>query len=841
MKKQVTSLSCILTVMVLILSACGQGTPIVEEPSVSIPPEIPGEVVYIPYPVAITVDGKLDDWADLPSISVDRGPTPSPNPAENSSFTFSVAADQTNLYITMQMPDQNIIAGKHGTEFWNEDSMEFYINASNDLNATGYGLKIFQVNINAADIGNTDPNALTITGVFSSDAKVSGFVFKTETGWGFEAALDLTKLVEVTHGKEIGFQAQINGASVQDRDIKLIWSKADTDDTSWEHPNLFGRALFYELGRTDIPLASAVESLPTAEPTAGPIIIPEQVSVNQVGYFTRGEKIALLATDAAEPQDWVLKDSSGKTVLSGTTAIKGKDANSGDTLQIIDFSSFTTVGNSYTLSVGPLVSAPFTISDDIYSHLKNDALSYFYLSRSGIAIDTTYAGDWARPAGHLTDNNVTCYKGKDVDGNNWSGCDYSLDVSGGWYDAGDFGKYVVNGGISVWTLMDLYEQLPKAFPDRSQSIPENSNGVSDLLDEARWEMEFLLSMQVPEGQPLAGMAHHKMHDESWAGMPMVPPTEVNNDNANAIAGTGRYLYPPTTAATLNLAATAAQCARIWKEIDPVFSDRCLVASESAWKAALANPGIFAGNNPGSGGGNYQDGTVADEFYWAAAELFITTGEEVYQTYLVGSDQFAKAGAFDWGNTAPLGTISLLSVNNALSADKIAVLKHNVLVYADTLLKVQDQNGYYPLIEGDYPWGSNGLILNNMLLMGVAYNISGDANYLNSMRMSMDYILGRNTLNKSFVSGYGKYPMLHPHHRFWANDPVNGYPAPPPGAVSGGPNFNPDDPAANNANLWNIPPSKRYLDDIQSFTTNEVAINWNAPLVWVAAYLDWMAK
>jgi hypothetical protein len=842
MKKSVLSMICILGILTLILSACAQTPPVVIEPAVTIPAEIPGEVVYIPFPVAITVDGKLEDWADIPVITVERGPKPSPNPAENGSFTFSVSADTTNLYITMQMPDQNIIAGKHGTEFWNEDSMEFYINASGNLNADSYGLKMFQVNINAADIGNTDPNALTITGVFSSDAKVSGYVFKTETGWGYEAALDLTDLVEVSHGVEIGFQAQINGATVQDRDVKLIWSNADTDDTSWEHPNLFGRALFYELGRTDIPLASAVKALPTPEPTAGPIVIPAQVSINQTGYFTRGEKIALLASDASEPQEWILRDSAGNQVLNGLTTLKGPDAISGDNLQVIDFSDFTSTGSGYTLSVGTLVSAPFEISDDIYSQLKNDALSYFYLNRSGLEIEADYAGvDWARPAGHVTDNDITCYMGKDADGNDWPGCDYSLDVSGGWYDAGDFGKYVVNGGISVWTLMNLYETLPAAFPDGSQSIPENSNGVPDLLDEARWEMEFLLGMQVPEGQPLAGMAHHKMHDESWAGMPLVPPTEVNNDNENAIAGTGRYVYAPSTAATLNLAATGAQCARIWQKIDPAFSDRCLVASESAWQAALANPGIFAGNNPGSGGGNYEDGNVADEFYWAASELFITTGEVEYQTYLLGSDQFGKITAFDWGNTAPLGTISLLSVNNSLPVDILTTLKQNVLIYADSLLKVQDQDGYSVLIEGDYPWGSNGLILNNTMLMGVAYTISGDANYLNAMRMSMDYILGRNALNKSFVSGYGTYPMLHPHHRFWANDPARGFPAPPPGVLSGGVNFNPDDPAANNANLMSLPPAKRYLDDIESYTTNEVTINWNAPLSWVAAYLDWMRK
>ncbi len=156
------------------------------EPTPTVPAEISGEVVYVPFPVNITLDGDLADWAEIPTIRVDRGPKPSADPAENGFFTFSVAADMENLYITMQMPDKTLITGKHGTEFWNEDSMEFYINASGDLGATSYGLKIMQVNINASDIGNTDPNALTITGVFSSDAKVKGFVFKTADGWGLK-------------------------------------------------------------------------------------------------------------------------------------------------------------------------------------------------------------------------------------------------------------------------------------------------------------------------------------------------------------------------------------------------------------------------------------------------------------------------------------------------------------------------------------------------------------------------------------------------------------------------------------------------------------------------------
>ncbi len=408
-------------------------------------------------------------------------------------------------------------------------------------------------------------------------------------------------ILEVAHGREIGFQAQINGATTQDRDVKLIWSKADTTDLSWQDPRLFGRAIFFELGRTDVPQPSAAIAVPTLTPTEGPIAIPDLVSVNQAGYTTAGVKIASVAMEVQEPQDWNLINSSGETVMSGKTTLFGKDATSGDFLQLIDFSAYTTPGSDYKIVSNGLESVLFDITNDIYARLKKDAAAYFYHNRSGTPIDAEYVGEqWARAAGHLTDNAVTCYKGKDADGNDWPGCDYTLDVSGGWYDAGDFGKYVVNGGISAWTLMDLYEQMPDAFPDGSLSIPEQANGVPDLLDEARWEMEFLLSMQVPEGEQLAGMVHHKMHDESWATMPMVPPREVNNDNANEIAGTGRYLYPPSTAATLNLAATGAVCARIWGEIDPEFSQKCLSAAEIAWEAAVANPQIYRGQQSGAG-------------------------------------------------------------------------------------------------------------------------------------------------------------------------------------------------------------------------------------------------
>ncbi len=222
-----------------------------------VPASIPGEIVYIPFPVAITLDGDLSDWAGVEFITVDKGTSTSSDPAENGSFTFAVAADTENFYITITMKDQNIIAGQHGNEFWNEDSLEFFLNVTGDFWSRVYQDGIYQININAADIGNTDPAALTLTGVRSETLSVQGYVFKTTDGWGFEASVPLEKLnIQAAHGTEIGFQVQANGATQQDRDVKLIWSNADTGDASWQNPSVFGRGLFYEIGQTEVPQPS---------------------------------------------------------------------------------------------------------------------------------------------------------------------------------------------------------------------------------------------------------------------------------------------------------------------------------------------------------------------------------------------------------------------------------------------------------------------------------------------------------------------------------------------------------------------------------------------------------
>jgi endoglucanase len=581
----------------------------------------------------------------------------------------------------------------------------------------------------------------------------------------------------------------------------------------------------------------------TAESAAVPKIL-----VNQLGYLPQLAKLATLRSDAATPLGWQLLDGAGSAVASGQTTPRGEDPDSGDRVHAIDFSSFQGTGDGFRLRVGNDQSHPFSIRADLYAHLRYDALAFFYHQRSGVEIRMPFAREprFTRPRAHASDHSVPC--GPEA------GCSYTLDVAGGWYDAGDHGKYVVNGGITVWTLLNLYERAAlsgvglAALGDRSMTIPEAGNHVPDLLDEARFELDFLMKMQVPEGQPLAGMVHHKVHDVHWTELGTAP----HEDRMQ------RVLYPPSTAATLNVAAVAAQASRIYKTIDAGYSQRCLVAATRAWRAAVAHPNVIASNHV-EGGGAYDDKDVRDELYWAAAELFVTTKDAAYLPTLKSSPFWLRVGTtlpgtaadagqhttLTWQNVDAAGNISLALSPTALPEEERARVRASLLHAADNLLEVRARQGYHlPFASGpdkSYPWGSNSFVLDNALALALAYDFTQDTKYRDGVVSAMDYVLGENPLDQSYVTGYGARPLRHPHHRFFASQAVPGRPDPPPGFVSGGPNTGVQDPIARAAGLKGLPPEKCFIDNIESYSTNEVAINWNAPLAWIVAFLDEQAR
>jgi endoglucanase len=576
---------------------------------------------------------------------------------------------------------------------------------------------------------------------------------------------------------------------------------------------------------------------PRAEAAAAPV---PNVLVNQVGYPPGLAKIAVVKSDATTPLKWELLDKGGKVVASGETTVHGPDAASGDRVHAADFSAFSTAGSGYRVRVGADVSHPFDIGASVYKKLKYDALHYFYHTRSGIPIAMPFAGDakWTRPAGHPGDKSVPCAPD--------ARCDYSLDVSGGWYDAGDHGKYVVNGGIATWTLVNLYERTKLLgssvadFGDGKLAIPERHNGAPDLLDEARWELDFLMKMQVPDGKPLAGMVHHKIHDREWTALATRPDQDP----------VPRFLRPVSTAATLNLAAAAAQCARVFKNVDGAFAARCLQSAERAWSAATANPALFITSADTVGGGPYEDDDVSDEFYWASCELYLTTKKDVYKEFLGKSPHHLEvpaalkggdATAMTWQNVASLGTISLALVPSDLPKDEVAGARAAVVRAADAFAAIDRDEGYRvafkPDASGKYPWGSTSFLLDNAMILGLAYDFAKDPKYLLAMENALSYILGKNPLDQSYVTGYGSRPLENPHHRFWAHQANAAFPSAPPGVLSGGPNSGLQDPYVKAAGLRGCAPMKCFADNIEAWSANEEAINWNAPLAWVAAFLD----
>ena len=573
------------------------------------------------------------------------------------------------------------------------------------------------------------------------------------------------------------------------------------------------------------------------------------IRLNQVGLVPGSTHRAMLSDPSKQPLEWQLLDAGNKVVANGRTQVFGADRFSGEHVHSIRFEA--AMPGEFRLRVGDKSSRAFPVATDSVAKLPYDALAFYYHQRAGAPIEARLVGErWARPAGHPREI-ATCVSGADSNGNRWPGCDYSPDLTGGWYDAGDHGKYVVNGGISLWTLLNLHEvqQLrgSSLFADRTARIPEAGNDVPDLLDEARYELEFLLKMQVPDGSrqrlvvgekrnrpgltfteiDASGMVHHKVGDEYWTAI----PTRPDKDPAK------RLLFPPSTAATLNFAATTAQCARIWRVLDPTFAAQCLSASKRAWAAAMRNPEVYPiADFTGSGG--YGDQDVSDEFYWAAAELFVTTGDAEYRSAIAASPHFTAPiyEAPGWATVGAFGTITLALNPGAIGKADADRLRATVTTAASRYVSESDQTGYHVPYAGRWAWGSTAPLLNRAMLIALAHDWTGEAKYRDGVVDVMDFILGRNPLDVSFVSGYGARPMQNPHHRFWAHSADPNYPPPPPGVISGGPNETASSDEMAAKLRGKCAPQTCWVDDIRAYSLNEVAINWNAPLVWVSAWL-----
>ena len=544
----------------------------------------------------------------------------------------------------------------------------------------------------------------------------------------------------------------------------------------------------------------------------------DSIRLNQVGFYPNETKVAIVLT--GKPHPFVVVNQKNQQVLAGTLKPSARPALSGHTTYAANFSALQKPGQ-YTLKISGLsASCPVTIQPRVHSRAAAASIKAFYYQRVSIPLLPQYAGKWSRPMGH-PDNQVLIHPSAATA---QRPAETIISSPRGWYDAGDYNKYVVNSGISMGTLLSLYEDFPAYMKTVSLNIPESNNQLPDLLDEALWNLRWMLTMQDPND----GGVYHKLTNAAFDGMIM--PDK---------AATPRYVVQKGTAATLDFAAVMAQASRIFKGYDkqlPGLADSCLKAATQAWQWAEANPKVIYDQDamnksykPEVSTGAYGDQHFEDEFIWAAAELYITTLDDAYLKNAALPS--AKFNVPSWAQVSTLGYYSLLRNRNKLTpAGKALVpaLQAKLITFTNNLMQGWNTSAYQTVMgkaAKDFNWGSNSNAANQGIALLQAYQLTGKKEYANAALSNLDYLLGRNGTGYCYESGFGRKPIMHPHHRPSIADGIE---APVPGLLSGGPNPGRQD----KIELPSLVPDEAFVDNDQAYAVNEIAINWNAPFAYL---------
>jgi endoglucanase len=513
---------------------------------------------------------------------------------------------------------------------------------------------------------------------------------------------------------------------------------------------------------------------------------------NQAGYHPEAPK-AFVVADSKETRFKIINQETGAVAFKGKLTDRGLWTDSGEVLKEGDFSSLSTPG-TYRIKAGQMESAPFIIGESAFTALTDDLLNFLTLQRASAEITAEQGGDYARKSGH-PDTDLTLHVTTGKTGK-WSS-------PGGWYDAGDYGKYIVNGGITTATLLGLCEVT--------------GGGTGPLLTEIKYELDWFKTMQDSDGG-----VFFKVAAVTWNNGWKMPDRDTNP----------RYVIGKSTTPTLNFAAAMAQASRVFAGTDPAYADDCRERARLAWLWAGSNPSVRApeGGNANGGSGQYGDTTYRDEFFWAACELYAATGEAAYAKYIDEHPaDFRISGPADWSNTANLGILTLAMNDNGPYQAKA---RKTVTEFADTILeRIEKSPCRIPMQTSDFVWGSNGVIGNYGVILGYAWVLTGDPKYRAGMIRIADYLLGKNGTGYCFITGYGYKRVMSPHHRISANDGISD---PVPGMVAGGPNPGKQDGLSSYPSTL---PARCYVDESGSYASNETAINWNAPAYFLFSILE----
>lgn len=554
--------------------------------------------------------------------------------------------------------------------------------------------------------------------------------------------------------------------------------------------------------------------------------VTDRIKINQVGFYPDGPKVAIITGDVSSDTFYVTSTNLRDTVFTGALNEQKQSAYSSTKTRSAVFSPLHKKG-SYVVSVpGVGTSYVFNIENDEFKNVGISTLKGFYYQRVSMPLEEKYAGKWHRSAGH-PDTAVFIHASAASEARP---AGTVISTPGGWYDAGDYNKYIVNSGITMGTLLSAFEDFPAYFKKLKTNIPESEDAVPNILNEAIYNLRWMLSMQDPND----GGVYNKCTNAAFDGMVMPGVTQLP-----------RYVVQKGTAATLDFAAVTAQASRILKPFKkelPGLSDSCLAASKKAWKWSLAHPAMEYNQNeinekfePKITTGGYDDKNFKDEWLWAAAELYLSSGEKKYFDTVTNHIN-DRVSLPSWASVGMMGYYSLLRFEQTLPSytrDLIKQMKEKVLGIANDYINHVAANAFSTVMgqtKSDFSWGGNSVAANQGILLIKAYLLTGDKKYLDYALTNLDYILGRNATGYCFITGIGSKSTMHPHHRQSVADGVTD---PVPGLMAGGPNPGMQD----HCHYEFTEPETAYSDTSCAYASNEIAINWNAPIVYLSNGLE----
>ncbi len=560
--------------------------------------------------------------------------------------------------------------------------------------------------------------------------------------------------------------------------------------------------------------------------------------VNQVGYLTNGVKRAIVIDGGRE--FYVVEATTGNVrytgqIEAGTDKVDGL---SGDIVCYADFTDFTEEGYYYLYANG-VYSYPFHIGNEVYDELQTALLRMFYFQRCGTALEEEYAGVFKRTrACHTYKSAYALRSSRDPNSDDvQTSTDVYIDLIGGWHEAGDCSKQIASGVCAALTLIDSYRLFPEFFAEDS-NIPESNNGVPDILDEARWELEYLFKVQDKDSGGIYWTVFAWRH----------PPTSWLAEQDNFTY----YAYATALESTGMVCQLMALASRVYAPFDAEFAQKCFECAEKCWgylEEHKDDPwcreylGVY-------GYGNAMGYTAKDPIvtrYGAACEMYITTGEDKYLKEIRSSiTKVDDLTDLYMHHLAGYATMSCLigdapyavpdGIKEEMTSKWLAAAKRAFRRFEKTAYEI-------PLDNFSEHW-TNQQMLRNAMQMAFAKILNPELDYDHAIENTMNYILGQNALNFSFISGFGSNSVRNFHTRY---NKSGGAPMPIPGYLVFGP-YNLDEmiKTETHKSILNLLPAttpdmKAYVDEFDYYRINEIEVDSNSYPVFLLAYLKSQAN